>query len=117
MKMDTVMDAMRSRIIDIFQNQRQDKEESRLSLGELVREGARLMLQTALEMEVEDFLGRSHYKRGKRKRRGYRNGTNCRTVKILAGDITVDKPKLRDTEEPFHSEIIRAWHRPGLYLL
>lgn len=125
MKMDTAMDAMRSRIIDLFHNQIQEEDESRLSLGELVREGARLMLQTALEVEVEDFLGRAHYQRGKRKRRGYRNGTNRRTVKTLTGDITVDKPKLRDTEEPFHSEILRAWQRrcdelsaliPGLYL-
>ena len=125
MKTDTVMEAMRSRIIDIFHNQRKEEEECRLSLGELVQEGARLMLQTALEFEVEDFLGRALYQRNKRKRRGYRNGTYRRTVKTLAGEITVNKPKVRDTDEPFHSEIIRAWQRrcdelsaliPGLYL-
>ena len=125
MKTNTAMDAMRSRIIDTFHDQSKKEESSRLSLGELVRDGARLMLQTALEFEVEDFLGRAHYQRGKRKRRGYRNGTNRRTVKTLAGDITIDKPKVRDTREPFHSEILRAWQRrcdelsaliPGLYL-
>jgi len=125
MKMDTVMDAARSSVIDLFRRQHEDAEQTRLSLGELVQEGARLMLQTALDMEIEDYLGRAHYQRGKRKRQGYRNGKNQRTVKTLAGEITVDKPKVRDTEEPFHSEIIGAWQRrcdelsaliPGLYL-
>jgi len=125
MKTDTLMDAMRSRVIELFHNRHEDEENARLSLGELVRDGARLMLQTALEMEVEDFLGRAQYQRGKRKRRGYRNGTYRRTVKTMAGDIAVDKPKLRDTDIPFHSEILRAWQRrsdelstliPGLYL-
>ena len=32
------------------------------------------MLQVALEQEVEEFLGRAHYQRGSRRRRGWRNG-------------------------------------------
>ena len=111
MKMDTVMDAMRSRVIDLFRSGIEGEKEARLSLGELVREGARMMLQTALEMEVEEFLGRARYQRGKRKRRGHRNGTKRHTVKTLAGDIIMDKSKVRDTEKPFRSEIIRAWKR------
>ena len=63
MKLDTVMDAMKSSIIDLFQRKKEDEEESRSALGELVREGARLMLQTALDMEVEAFLGRERYQR------------------------------------------------------
>lgn len=125
MKRDTLMDAMRSRVIELFHNRHEDEENARLSLGELVREGARLMLQIAVDEEVEDFFGRAQYQRGKRKRKGYRNGKYTRNVKTLAGDIVIDKPKLRDTEEPFQSEIIRAWQRrsdelsaliPGLYL-
>jgi len=111
MKMDTVIDAVRSSVIDLFQRQRENKDQARIGLGDLVREGARLMLQTALEMEVEEFLGREYYQRGKRKRNGYRNGAYTRPVKTIAGNITVDKPKVRDTEEEFHSEIIRAWQR------
>lgn len=125
MKRNTLMDAVKSSIIDVFHNQKKDEEQARLSLGDLVRQGARLMLQTALDMEVEDFLGRAHYQRRKNQRVGYRNGSYRRTVKTLAGEITVGKPKVRDTNEPFHSEIIRAWQRrcdelsaliPGLYL-
>jgi hypothetical protein len=51
MKMDTVMDDMKLSIIELFQRQKKDEEESRTSLGNLVREGARLMLQTAHTQE------------------------------------------------------------------
>ncbi|MBO0702931.1 MAG: transposase, partial [Candidatus Dormibacteraeota bacterium] len=39
----------------------------------LAREGARRMLERALEAEVEEFLGRQRYERGG-DFRGYRNG-------------------------------------------
>jgi len=116
---------IKTRVVELFEVGRDEESGERLSLGELVREGARLMLETALEMEVEDFLGRGRYERGERKRQGYRNGVSERTVKTLAGEITVHKPKVRDTDEPFESEILRAWQRrcdelsaliPGLYL-
>jgi putative transposase len=125
MKRNTVMDAVRSSVIDLYRRQNENEEQARISLGELVQEGARLMLQTALEMEVEDFLGRAHYQRRKNQRIGYRNGAYRRTVKTLAGEITVNKPKVRGTNDPFHSEVIGAWKRrcdelsaliPGLYL-
>jgi transposase-like protein len=125
MKRDNVLEVMRSSVIELFRRQKEDEEQARLSLGDLVREGARLMLQTALEVELEEFLGREYYQRGNRKRQGHRNGTYSRPIKTLAGDITVKKPKVRDNEEPFHSEILKAWQRrcdelsaliPGLYL-
>jgi transposase-like protein len=83
------------------------------------------MLEAALETEVESFLGRKRYRRGNRTREGYRNGSSERTVKTLAGEVTVRKPKVRDTDEAFESGILRAWQRrsdelsaliPGLYL-
>lgn len=126
MKSEYVMERTRARVVELFQREGgEDVERVRLPLGDLVREGARLMLETALEMEVEEFLGRGRYQRGDRKRVGYRNGSAERTVKTLAGEVTVRKPKVSDTEEEFHSEILRAWQRrcdemsaliPGLYL-
>lgn len=116
---------IQARIIDLFEAEREVEEPARTSLGDLVREGARLMLETALEMEVEAFLGRKRYRRGSRTRQGYRNGCSTRTVKTLAGEVTVHKPKVRDTEQVFESQILRAWQRrcdelsaliPGLYL-
>jgi putative transposase len=44
-----------------------------MSLERLVREGARKLLQDALEAEVDEFLGRRRYQRT-RENRGYRDG-------------------------------------------
>ena len=43
-------------------------------LEDVARLGARLILQTALEAEVTEFLGRDRYARGRRARAGSRNG-------------------------------------------
>jgi hypothetical protein len=43
------------------------------TLEQMVRQGARQMLQRALEAEVAEFLGRDRYERGG-EFRGYRNG-------------------------------------------
>jgi putative transposase len=97
----------------------------RLGLGELVREGARLMLETALELEVEEFLGRGRNERTGGGGRGYRNGTYARSVKTLAGEIPVKKPKVSGNKEEFSSSVLPAWRRrceelsaiiPTLYL-
>jgi len=118
-------EGIQARIIELFQQERKDEARARQSLGELMRKGAQLMLETALEQELEEFLGRGRYQRGERQRAGYRNGVSTRTVKTLAGEITVRKPKVRDTAEEFHSQLLRAWQRrcdelsaliPGLYL-
>lgn len=123
MRKEYANEELQARVIDLFQAE--EERRARLPLGELVREGARLMLETALEMEIEEFLGRKRYQRGGRTRPGYRNGVSTRTVKTLAGEVTVRKPKLRGTDEEFESEILRAWQRrcdemssliPGLYL-
>lgn len=39
--------------------------------------GARLLLQTALEAEVSEFLGRERYERGGRARSRHRNGISA----------------------------------------
>lgn len=116
---------VQARIVELFRTRAENEEQARLSLGELVREGARVMLETALEVEVEEALGCMRYQRGEPGRKGYRNGVAERKVKTLAGEVCVRKPKVRDTEEPFRSEVLRAWQRrcdelssmiPGLYL-
>ncbi len=43
------------------------------ALDRLARDGARQMLERALEAEVHEFLGRERYQRGP-EFRGYRNG-------------------------------------------
>ena len=69
-------------------------------LDAFVTLGARYMLQVALEQEVEDFLGRAHYKRGKRKHQGWRNGYEEGKVTTAEGLLQVALPRVRETEEP-----------------
>jgi putative transposase len=75
-------------------------------LEDVARLGARLILQTALEAEVTEFLGRDRYARGDRARAGHRNGYSDVTVKTTAGPVELARPKLRGTDERFASRLL-----------
>src|SRR5512132_1006339 len=75
---------------------------------EVARLGARLIIQTALEAEVTEFLGRARYQRGvsvQDARLGRRNGCCPTTIKTTAGPVTVQRPKLRGATERFASRL------------
>ena len=80
-------------------------------LSGMVQAGAQLMLQRALEEEVTVFLGRGHYKRGKRLQNGYRNGYEPAAISSGEGKIEVELPQTRETEFPFRSVILDLWQR------
>jgi putative transposase len=80
-------------------------------LSGMVQAGAQLMLQKALEEEVTVFLGRGHYKRGKRLQNGYRNGYEPAAISSSEGKIEVELPQTRETEFPFRSVILELWQR------
>ncbi len=66
------------------------------------------IIQTALEAEVEAFLGRARYQRSaaaEDARPGMRNGYSPATVKTTAGPVTVARPKLRGTTAAFASKL------------
>jgi hypothetical protein len=82
----------------------------------VVREGARKMLQAALELEVDEFLGRRRYQRTSASgHRGYRNGhLPERTIGVGMGAVEVSLPRLRKTPpevsaDGFHSEIVSRY--------
>jgi putative transposase len=75
-------------------------------LEDVARLGARLILQTALEAEVIEFLGRQRYARGERTRVGSRNGHGDVTVKTTAGPVALKRPKLRGTDTAFASRLL-----------
>jgi transposase-like protein len=88
------------------------------------REGARMLLQVALEEEVSAFLGRGAYERDGQPD-GYRNGTRQRTVHCGSGEISVELPKVVGSSRPFRRQVLTAWQRrsealvdviPGLYV-
>ena len=73
---------------------------------EVARAAVRLVFQTALETEVTEFFGRERYARGERDREGSRNGYSDMTIKTTAGPITIERPKLRGTDEAFASPLL-----------
>ena len=75
-------------------------------LEDVARLGVRLLMQAALEAEVTEFLGRERYARGERAREGSRNGYCPTTVKTTAGPVTIERPKLRGTDEQFASRLL-----------
>jgi putative transposase len=73
---------------------------------EVARAAVRLVFQTALEAEVTEFLGRERYARGERDRDGLRNGYSDVSIKTTAGEVTLQRPKVRGTEVAFASRLL-----------
>lgn len=81
------------------------------TLEQVARLGARLIIQTAVEAEVEELLGRARYERVAQiedARPGSRNGFCPTTIKTTAGPVTVQRLKLRGTTEKFASRLFGA---------
>lgn len=79
----------------------------------LVRQGARLMLQRALEEEVSHFLGRGRYQRrpADTDLTGYRNGYEPVRFNMGEGQIVLEQPQIRQTDKPFRSRILKNGRR------
>src|SRR5512132_819183 len=97
-------DRIRGEIGALFDGSREISE----VIEDVARLGARLIIQTAVEAEVDGFLGRARYQRAATvpdARAGSRNGYCDSTVKTTAGPVTVARPKLRGTTEAFASQL------------
>src|SRR5512132_1779613 len=97
-------DRIRGEIGALFDGSREISE----VIEDVARLGARLIIQTAVEAEVDGFLGRARYQRSADcpdARAGSRNGFCDSTVKTTAGPVTVARPKLRGTTEAFASQL------------
>jgi putative transposase len=86
-------------------------------LEAIVRRGARVMLEAALEHEVFEYLARSKHERvgEAEESRGYRNGyAPERTLTVGSGTIKVKLPRISDVpagQEPFASRIVKPYQR------
>jgi transposase-like protein len=95
---------------------RNERNEVRDALEAYVQEGARRMLAAALEEEVNAFLGRHRYERGKAFR-GYRNGHHpSREVTVGLGPVEVRVPRVAKVPpdvapQGFQSQIVRRYQR------
>lgn len=87
----------------------QRKRAKDFSLKELILKGAQLMLQKAVEEEVQEFLGRGHYERAGEDFRGYRNGYESKKVRTGEGVIEVQMPQVRNAKERFRSDFVAAY--------
>jgi putative transposase len=76
--------------------------------SDLVRLALRLIVEEALEGEVADALGRERYERAEGEKAGYRNGYRTGTVKTAEGAVEYSAPQVRDTPEPFVSNVRAA---------
>jgi len=79
-------------------------------LSDLVRKGAQVMLQKALEWEVEEYLGRGHYEHTRETFRGHRNGYEKTKLATGEGPIELGIPQLR-AHEGFQSLILEHWKK------
>ena len=76
-------------------------------LEQVARLGVRLLMQTALEAEVTEWLGRDWCERGEPAHAGYRNGYQpAMTIKTTLGPVELQRPKLRDTDQAFASRLL-----------
>src|SRR5664279_293030 len=85
-------DRIRGEIDALFDGQRELAE----VIEDVARLGARLIIQSAVEAEVEVFLGRARYQRkidAGDARAGSRNGYCDTTIKTTAGPVTIERPK------------------------
>lgn len=94
----------------------QERDEVHDALEACVREGARRMLAVALDEEVNTFLGRHRYERGKAFR-GYRNGHHPpREVTVGLGPVEVRVPRVAEVPsdvapQGFQSQVVRRYER------
>jgi len=95
---------------------KEERNEVHDALEDLVQEGARRMLAAALEEEVNAFLGRQRYERGKAFR-GYRNGYHPpREVTVGLGLVPVKVPRVAKVPsevaaQGFQSQVVRRYQR------
>jgi putative transposase len=75
--------------------------------GELVKLAARLIVEEALEEEVEEVVGRGYYAHGDGGG-GHRNGYRRGKLDTAEGRIEYGVPQVRGTPEPFRSMVREA---------
>jgi putative transposase len=76
-----------------------------VSLSELAKLGARLIIQRAVEDEFDAWLGTARYERRPDCQRGLRNGFHPRRVQTAEGELDVGIPQVREAAEPFVSKL------------
>ena len=85
--------------------------EASLDFSGYCRLAAQAMLQTALEIEATEFIGRASYERRHEGQAAYRNGFKRRQVTTGEGTIELQVPQSRNGPEPFQTAVLGAYQR------
>jgi transposase-like protein len=72
----------------------------------MVKLGAQLIVQKALEQEVRDQLERDRYERRQEGQQGLRNGYEPGRIRSAEGEIVLQVPQVRETQEPYRSKLM-----------
>ncbi|MFQ6048281.1 MAG: IS256 family transposase [Phycisphaerae bacterium] len=75
------------------------------------RLAAQAMLQSAMEIELQEFVGRASYQRRADDQSAYRNGYKRRRVATGEGAVELHVPQTRAGREPFQTAILEAYRR------
>ena len=97
----------------IFDNE-EVVEGGEFSLERLASSAAQRVIQSALELEVSEFLERLRYEKSPAgaEPKGYRNGHHReRVVATAVGGLSVRVPRVSDSIEKFESKLVRPYKR------
>lgn len=89
----------------------EERQEGENLVTELMKLGLQKLVQEVLETEVTTFLGRERYERhagkeGTKETSGpWRNGYKDRSVRTAEGRVPVRLPQVRNSAEPYRSEL------------
>lgn len=75
-------------------------------ISQFVRLAVQRVVQEMLEQEVTDFLGRERYERRDDEQRGYRNGYEPGRMRSAEGEVNVQVPQVRASEQPYRSQLM-----------
>ena len=79
--------------------------ESEQPLSTFMKLAIQKVVQQALEQEVTDFLGRERYER-QPEVTGYRNGYKPGRIRSAEGEIALEMPQVRGSEQPYQSRLL-----------
>jgi len=75
-------------------------------VSEFLRLAVQQVVQAMLEQEVADYLGRERYERRDAGQQGYRNGYEPGRIRSAEGEVSVQVPQVRASEQPYRSTLM-----------
>lgn len=75
-------------------------------VSEFLRLAMQRVVQEMLEQEVSDFLGRERYERRDDGQDGYRNGYEPGRMRTAEGEVSVQVPQVRDSQQTYRSKLM-----------